>query len=1027
MLGELKTMTKWCIEHRSIIAVLSIFTIVFGIVLYIRMERQENPDVVSPGATVMTIYPGGTPEDIERLVVKPLEDKINEIPNIKLMESYSLDNVGVIVVRLQDITDQEINETWSDLKDKVDEAELPEGAYEPEIDTELADTYGMLFTISGDHYKYADLKKAADEIQEKLEKVKGVSRVEIDGHIPDEIHINLDLLRMKHFKIPINNIGMALKARNINIPGGSLKLNKNNIPVTTTGEYTNIEDIKNTIVGMSESGNIIYLKDVAEIVEAEGERDVYVNSNGERALLLTLKYSSGVNIVKVGEEMKGVLDEYKKTLPNGMKLTVITDQSNYVNDAIKDFEGNLVAAIVLVILVVFLTMGARSALVVSSSIPITVMTTFVVMGAFGIILHQVSISSLIVCLGLLVANAIVANDNMYLHLSQGKERNEAIIGGIKEVKIPILTSTLTTIASFLPLVMMKGVAGKFVKDLPIMVTIALTSSYLISLTVVPAMGYTFLKEKKKEETTKKRKLLTQKMGNWFNNLYDTFLLQALKKPRTTILISVVVLGVTSLLIPTLGLQLFPFVERDQYVIDVTLMEGTTVDETREVISQIEDVLLDDPSIDTFLSKVGDGIPKFYPSFFGNQIASNKGQFIVNGKITEINNIQRKLNQEIQGARIEVKQLENAIPVDLPVQVRISGKDVDVLKELAAEVKDVLYTIDEGQHVQDNFGSKTLKMTIDVNQDKASMVGLTNYDISSTVRMAVNGLEMTKLRPKDQDDDIPVILRIPDKDRKNAEMLNNIFITSQITGKNIPINQVAEIKSEFSLNKILRRNRERTITVGLHPKAGYTAAEVLDIVEEKMQGFEVPEGYSYEFGGENEDRVEAFESLIGPFFLAAALIYLILMFQFFDLRQPLIIMGTIPLSFIGVILGLKITGYPLGFMAMMGAVSLMGIVVNNGIVLLDYINVLKREGMETLDAVREASVARLRPIMVGMVTTVIGLVPMGLRGGSLWAPLAYTIIFGLMVSSVLTILVIPASYMVFDKKNGKKKKPEAQEA
>lgn len=316
----------------------------------------------------------------------------------------------------------------------------------------------------------------------------------------------------------------------------------------------------------------------------------------------------------------------------------------------------------------------------------------------------------------------------------------------------------------------------------------------------------------------------------------------------------------------------------------------------------------------------------------------------------------------------------------------------------------------------------MKVTIDVNQDKASMVGLTNYDISSTVRMAVNGLEMTKLRPQNEDDDVPVMVRIPEQQRKNVDMLNNIFITSQITGKNVPINQIANIKSEFNLNKILRRNRDRTITVGLHPKTGYTAAEVLDIVEEKMAeaNFEVPEGYSYEFGGENEDRVEAFESLRGPFFLGGALIYLILMFQFFDLKQPLIIMGTIPLSFIGVILGLKLTGYPLGFMAMMGAVSLMGIVVNNGIVLLDYINVLKREGMETMDAVKEASTARLRPIMIGMVTTVIGLVPMGIRGGSLWAPLAYTIIFGLLVSSVLTVLVIPASFVVFESKKEKKK-------
>ena len=1015
-------MTKWCIEHRSIIAMLSIFTIIFGIVIYMKMERQENPDVVSPGATIKTIYPGGTPEDIERLIVKPLEDKIHEVPNIKLMESYSLDNVGVIVVRLEDITDEEIIETWNKVKDKVDETDLPDGAWEPDIDTELADTYGMLFTISGEGFKYKDLKKAADEVQEGLEKIKGVSRVEIDGHVNDEIHINLNLLRMKHFNIPINNIGTALKARNINIPGGSLKLQKSNIPVSTTGEYADIEDIKNTIVGMSETGNIIYLKDIANITKEEGERDVFISSNGEKALLLTIKYSEGENVVKVGDEVKSFLKNYQKSLPGGMKITIITDQSEYVDDAIKDFEGNLIAAIVLVVVVVLITMGARSAIVVSSSIPITVMTTFIFMRAFGIILHQVSIASLIVCLGLMVANAIVANDNMYLHLSQGKERKEAIIGGIKEVKIPILTSTLTTIASFLPLVMMQGVAGKFIKDLPVMVTAALASSYLISLTVVPAMGYTFLKDsnssKKEDSNKKKRPGLTKKISKLFVGQYEFLLNNALKKPKTAIAIATGTLVLVSFLIPTLGLQLFPFVERDQYVIDVTLMEGTTVERTNEVISDIEKILLEDPSIDTFLSKVGDGIPKFYASFFGNQIASNKGQFVVNGKIDEIDRIQRELNSNIQGARIEVKQLENAIPVELPVQVRISGKDVDVLKQLAREVKDILYTVEEGHHVQDNYGSKTLKMTVDVNQDKASMVGLTNYDISSTVRMAVNGLEMTKIRPEDTEDDVPVVLRIPSEDRKNVDMLNNIFITSQITGKNIPINQIADIRNEFYLNKILRRNRDRTITVGLHPKSGYNAAEVLEIVEEKMKDFEVPEGYSYEFGGENEDRVEAFESLRGPFFLGAALIYLILMFQFFDLKQPLIIMGTIPLSFIGVILGLKITGYPIGFMAMMGAVSLMGIVVNNGIVLLDYINILKRSGMETLDAVREASMARLRPIMIGMVTTVIGLVPMGLRGGSLWAPLAYAIIFGLMISSILTTLVIPASYIVFEKRNDK---------
>lgn len=1025
-------MTKWCLRHKSIVAVISIFIIIAGIYVYLTVERQENPNVVSPGATIKTIYPGATPEDIERLIVKPLEDKIHEVPNIKLMLSYSLDNAGVIIVRLVDLSDDDINETWNKLKDKVAEVELPEGAWVPEIDTELVDTYGMLFTVSGDKFQYKDFKKVSDELQEKLEKINGVSAVDIDGYVNDEIHIDLDLLRMKHLKIPMSDIGMVLKARNINIPGGSLKLKGSNIPISTTGEYNDINEVKNTIVGMSETGNIIYLKDIADITTKEGEREVFVNSNGEKALLMTVKYSDGENIVKVGEEIKTTLSSYEKTLSDDMNITIITDQSEYVIESIKDFERNLISAILLVVIIILITMGPRSAIVVSSAIPITVMATFAIMGLFGIILHQVSISSLIVCLGLLVANAIVANDNMYLYLSLGVKREKAIIDGINEVKIPILTSTLTTVASFLPLLLMEGVAGKFVKDLPVMVTIALMSSYLISLTVVPVMGFVFLegseeedekkkKKKEKKEAKKKKKSLVGLFKTFFLKAYEIALDNSLRKPRTTILIAVAILALSTLLVPGLGLQLFPFVERDQYIIDVTLMEGTTVERTYKVVSDIEKILLDDPSVETFLSKVGDGIPKFYPSFFGNQIASNKGQFIVNGKIDEIKNIQRKLDSEIPGTRIEVKQLENAVPVELPVQVRISGKDVDVLQNLASEVKEVLYTVEEGQHVQDDYGIKTLKMTIDVNQDKASMVGLTNYDISSTVRMAVNGLEMTKLRPSNSDDDIPVILRIPGEKRKNVDMLDNIFITSRLTGRNVPINQIAQIKNEFNLNRILRRNRERTITIGLHPRIGYSAAEVLDIVEERMEGFEVPEGYTFEFGGENEDRTEAFESLIGPFFLSVALIYLILMFQFFDLKQPLIIMGTIPLSFIGVIWGLKITGYPLGFMAMMGAVSLMGIAVNNGIVLLDYINVLKARGIDTFSAVKEASFARLRPIMIGMVTTVIGLVPMGLAGGSLWAPLAYTIIFGLMVSSILTMLVIPASFIVFEGKKDRRAK------
>lgn len=1017
-------MIKWCIENKSLVAIISLFIIIVGAYVYVTMERQENPDVVSPGALVMGVYPGGTPEDIERLIVKPLEDKISETPNIKLMESYALDNAGVIIVRLVDLPDEEITKTWDTLKEKVDETELPDNAWEPTVNTELVETYGMLFTVSGENYSYNELKKVADELKAKVEAIDGIAAVDIDGHEPNEIHINLDLQRMKNLKVPMTQIGTVLKARNINIPGGSLKLEKSNVPVSTTGEYKTIDDIKNTIVGMSEAGNVIYLKDIADIVTEHPDRETYIDSNGEKALLMTLKYEEKRNVVVVGEEVKKTIGDFQKTIADDMDIRIITDQSEYVENAVNDFRGNLVSAIALVIIVVLLTMGFRSALVVSSAIPITVMATFVFMGAMGIVLHQVSIASLIVCLGLLVANAIVANDNMYLYLSKdGVDRDQAVIEAVSDVKIPILTSTLTTVASFAPLLLMKGVAGKFIKDLPTMVTIALMSSYLISLTVVPAMGHKFLEgaherqlkiyKKRQRKLRGKRHNITllQRLQQVGLRIYERALGLAIKIPRTTILVSVAILLLSGLIVPSLGLQLFPFVDRDQYIIDITLKEGTTVEKTHEKVREIEEILLADEGVETVLSKAGDGIPKFYTSFFGNQPASNKAQFVINGRVADISKIQRKLDSEIPGARIEVKQLENAIPIELPVQVRVSGEDVSVLQDIAIDIKDILYSIDEGQHVQDNYGLRTLKMNVDVDQDKAMMVGLTNYDISGTVRMAINGIEMTKLKPIDSEDDIPVILKVADDQKRTTNILDDIYVSSQITERNVPISQFAEISNEFATNKILRRNRARTITVGLHPKPGHTSAEVLDLVEEKMADFQVPEGYKLEFGGESEDRAETFESMVAPFVVAIGLIYVILMFQFADLLQPLIIMGTIPLSFIGVIWGLKITGYPLGFMSIMGAISLMGIVVNNGIVLLDFINVLRKRGLDTEAAVIEASTARLRPIMIGMVTTVIGLVPMGLRGGTLWAPLAYTIIFGLLVSSVLTMLVIPSGYMV----------------
>jgi multidrug efflux pump subunit AcrB len=1016
-------MIKWSVHHRSIVMLIAVLILLGGFLIYGDMERQENPTVVSPIAVVKCIYPGASPEDVEKLIIKPLETEINEIAEIDRLESFAMDSIGIIKVKLKDISDERTDKVWDELKDDVDEVkkDLPSEAFEPEVDTDFTDTYGVLLGLTSEQYTYEDLKKVAEKLKDQLELDPGVKAVDIDGEINQEIHINLDMVKLKQYEIAPNTIVKALKARNVNIPGGNLEINKIKVPVKISGEYEHLEEIKDTIVGVSESGTPIYLRNVAEVIQIEEKEEVFTRVDNKKSLIIGIKYADKENMIKIEKRLKKIIEKFKKEeVYEGMDLVTITAQADFVDEAISLFEDNLISAVILVVLVVLIAMGFRSAFVVSFPIPLVIAMVFIYMKLFEIPLHQVSIASLIISLSLLVANGIVANDSMYLYLERGHDREIACTKGVKEVGIAILTSTLTSIASFLPLAMMQGSAGKFVKSLPILVSVALFGSYLTALTIVPAMGYTFLKVKKSEgdkeslKTKILKKLKIEGIFKWFLDRYRSLLNFLLKTPKLVLIFFLVVFILSMAIVPSLGVQLFPPVERDQYIIDVAIQDGSTSEKMGEVAKQIGDLLLKDKSVDSFMWKVGDGLLKYYITFMPIDKSSNKAQFIVNGDQKEINRIQTMLDKKVPGVRSNVRKLELAVPVDFPIQVRITGEEIPELRRIAEDIKNIVDDIPGGKNVQDTFGYDSYKLNIKVNEEKANLVGLTNYDVASTVRMAVNGLDITNLKQDNvDDDDIPVIIKIPEKNKKDREVLDNIFFTSSITGQNIPIHQIAKIDNEFSLNKVIRRNTKRTITVGMFVKDGYNTEAVLKQVEEELKDYELPKDYTMEFGGESEERVDAFTSMKAPSVLAVIIIYLILVMQFGDLRRPLIIMGTIPLSFIGVVWGLKLTGYPVGFMALLGAISLMGVVVNNGIVLLDYIKLISDEYESLRDAVVEACCTRVRPIMIGMITTVISLIPLALSGGLLWAPMATAIIFGMIISSILTLFAIPSAYIVVE--------------
>lgn len=1017
-------MIKWSVEHKSIVILFTIAIFISGAFLYIDMERQENPTISSPIAVVKCIYPGASPEDIEKEIIKPIEDELGGISEIKTTESFAMDSIGVVKVSLRDLSDDDISDTWDRLKEKIDtvKTDLPSSAYEPTVDTDFVSSYGVVLGLTSKNYTYEDFNNVAKKLKDQLKKDPGVEEVDIVGEVDKEIQVNLDMLKLQQYGISPQTIGTVLKARNVNIPGGNLEIQGVKVPAQITGEYKNVEEIKNTIVSVSkENGTPVYLKDVAQVEKVDKKQEKMTFVNNQPGLLIGIKYMEGENVLSIQDRLDKIIKNFvKNDLYTDMELIDLTNQANFVEDSIGLFEENLYSAIALVALVVILAMGIRSAFVVSFPIPVVIAIVFIYMYISEIPLHQVSIASLIISLSLLVANGIVANDNINVYLERGMDRFTACTKGIYEVKIPILTSTLTTVASFLPLAMMQGSAGKFVKSLPILVSVALMGSYLTSLTLVPVMGHRLLKveeedvEGKKLKTKIVRALKLDGFSKGVLNYYGKSLGSFLKRPLVLISVFIGIFILSFTIVPSLGVQLFPPVERDQYVIDITIQDGSTTEKTEKVTKMIGDILENDKSVNDFACTVGDGFMKYYLTFIPNNQASNKAQFLVNGDRSKSSKIEKQIKEKVPGVVVKIKELEISIPATYPVQVRIAGDDISELRRIGEEVKSKLQQVPGGKNMEDDYGYDSYKLNVNVNQEKANLVGISTYDIASTVRMAVNGFEVSKLKQEDiEKDSIPIVLKVPDNQKKDRNILNNIFLTSQVTKENVPISQIATVETKSSLNKILRRNGKRTLTVGLFVEQGYNTLDVLKKCEETLKDYKLPDGYTIEYGGENETSDEAFSSMKIPTVIAIILIYLILVIQFGDLVEPLIIMGTIPLSFIGIIWGLKWMGYPIGFMAVLGAISLMGVVVNNGIVLLDYIKLLVKEYDDIREAIVEACKTRLRPIMIGMITTVISLIPLAVSGGLLWGPMATAIIFGMLVSSALTLYVIPCTFLVIE--------------
>ncbi len=996
------------INQRKITFVIAIAIVLFGLYSYYIIPKQEDPDINPPFAMIKAVYPGASPQTVEKLVTKKIEDKLIEIEGYESSHSYSRNSVSIVILRLRNGTDTE--KAWRTLRQKMDDlrGELPEETGTIDMNTELSNTAGMIISLSGKDYSYEELEFFAEELKKDLMQIDGISKFDVDGVQKKEIKVLVDPAKLNQYKLSLQDIVNMIKASNVEIPAGVIEGNSS-INVSVSGTYESIEDIRNTIVYVSSTtGLSVRLQDIAQVDVGLEESNYKIKHNGENSVLLTGYFLKDKNIVLIGKEVDAALTRSKANLPSDVTMDKILYQPTDVAKSTNNFILNLIEGMLFVIIVVLIGMGFKNSLVVSMAIPLSIFTTFVFMNLLDIKIHQISITALIIALGMLVDNAIVISDAIQVRIDRGDDKLDACVSGVLEVALPVFTSTLTTVAAFIPLLMLNSVAGEYVSSLPLIVIISLSASYIIALFVTPTLAYIFFKPGKgivKKSRTR----------NFFMDLLG----RSMRNKRITIALAVTLFGLSIFTALQLGLQFFPYADKDMMYISITSEKDNDLAKTENITQRVFNILKEQKEIKSYTAAIGDGLPKFYNAIPISTPSKDSAQILIRVDLKSGNRfksnsqfadyLQGSLDTQITGGSATVNLLEIAEPTGAPIVLRVSGEDLESLVDASSAIKTLLKEIPGTMNIEDDHTDRTYQYDVKFDSNLGAFYGLTSYDIQNEINIALMGRVPSKLRQDGKEYDIRVKSVIDSKDD-----LENMMIKSQITGNKTLLKSIAPINLDYQYPIIKKYDRNMTVTVYSDVKTGYNPVDIEKSLEKKLEKANFG-AVSVVFDGEREKIMQYFGDLGAAAVFAILLVYLILLFQFGSFLQPLIILITIPLSIIGSIFGLLLFRQPLSFTALLGIVSLAGVVVNNAIILLDFINAERKEGKNVAVSCIDAVSKRFRPIMLTTVTTVIGLIPLAFGGSSLMVPMAVALMSGLMISTLLTLVVIPVVYIIFEDK------------
>jgi multidrug efflux pump subunit AcrB len=995
--------------------------LMMGVSTYESLSRDSMPPFTVRVATIVSQFPGASPERVELLVSDKIEKSAQELPELKKVSSTSRTGLSVVTVTLKDdVTPENLQGVWDRMRRKLEDIEgLPEGV-KPELnDDDIGVTYGIAVALTSDGYSYVEMKEVADDIRDELIKIDAAAKVEINGQQEERVFIEFDDSQLAEYGLTATKLRSVLSSLNILESGGQINLGTERINLEPTGNFSSISDIQNALIPVGDAQEMVYLGDITSVRKGyiEPARQL-VRVNGMKALSLHVSLKDNANIIKLGEDIDEVIEAWQRKLPIGLELNRIVSMDTYIEDKVGAFVINLMQSICIILVVMLLFLGIRTGMVIASLIPLVTIMTFVLMGVFNTGLNQVTLAALIMALGMMVDNAIVVAESIQVKMEHGIKAKKAAIESFSELWMSLLISTLTSSIAFLAFYLAESNMGDIVGPIFMVISFALGSSWLVAMAVITLMCFYFLKVDTTENATKG---LVDRVIAQLKLLYKNVILAALSRRALIVVFAVGLFGLSLWGFRYVSFVFFPDSDRNLITVDINLPLGTRIQSTEKIVAQLsdhirEDLLVNEQRTEGVLrwsSFIGEGPSSYDNGYAADEANSSYAHILVNTSSFEYNQtVVDKLDvytfETFPQADILVNTL-GAGGTGTPIEIKVSGPQPGQLVQIGESIKLKLLSLPGTKNVKDDWGPRSKKFIIQIDQARAQTAGVSSNDIATSLKTTLDGFETGEYREGDKT--IPMLLK-SGSEQQSLQSLEGMTVFAQNSGRSVPLLQVASIIPAWQYAKIKRLDLERTLVVSSELTSRGNASDIMNEMSpwlEEQQSSWSP-GYHYFTGGDAESTAESMGAVIKWLPLSGIIIVLLLVIQFNSFRKTLMVLMTIPLGLIGVTVGLLVFQKPFGFMPFLGLISLAGIVINNAIVLLDRIKFENESvGRPIEDSIIAACLQRFRPILLATFTTVLGLLPLFLSGGAMWEGMAISIMCGLLFGTLITLILIPCAY------------------